>query len=116
MKDVTGKYKFKVPENSGHQDAGKQFEKEYDYVECENADEATKVAEDKGWTLLEFVNDKLMNSARSSSYQNALAVYRPSEVSPDEIKARMVRDFIRLGLSEEVAKTQVESILSANNG
>lgn len=116
MKDVTGKYKFKVPENSGHQDAGKQFEKEYEYSECETVEEASKVAEDKGWTLLEFVNDKLMNSARSSSYQNALAVYRPSEVSPDEIKARMVRDFIRLGLSEEVAKTQVDAILSANNG
>lgn len=116
MLDKVGKYKFKVPENSGHQDAGKQFEKEYDYQEAETAEEAQKVADEKGWTLLEFVNDKLMNSARSSSYQNALAVYRPSEVSPDEIKARMVRDFIRLGLSEEVAKTQVESILSANNG
>ncbi len=116
MQDKTGKYKFKVPENSGHQDAGKQFEKEYDYQECETADEAAKIAEEKGWTLLEFVNDKLMNSARSSSYQNALAVYRPSEVSPEEIQARMVRDFIRLGLSEEVAKTQVASILAANNG
>jgi hypothetical protein len=116
MKDLVGKYKFKVPENSAHQDAGKQFEKEYDYTEAESADEAVKIAEEKGWTLLDFVNDKLMNAARSSSYQNALAVYRPSEVSPDEIKARMVRDFIRLGLSEEVAKTQVESILSANNG
>ena len=116
MKDVTGKYKFKVPENSGHQDAGKQFEKEYDYTQAESADEAQIVADEKGWTLLEFVNDKLMQSARSSSYQNALAVYRPSEVSQDEIKARMVRDFIRLGLSEDVAKAQVESVLSANNG
>lgn len=116
MKDLVGKYKFKVPENSGHQDAGKQFEKEFDYTECESVDEAEKVATDKGWSLLEFVNDKLMQSARSSSYQNALAVYRPSEVTPDEIKARMVRDFIRLGLSEDVAKTQVEAILSANNG
>jgi hypothetical protein len=116
MKDLTGKYKFKVPENSGHQDAGKQFEKEYEYSECETVAEAETVATEKGWTLLEFVNDKLMNAARSGSYQNALAVYRPSEVSQDEIKARMVRDFIRLGLSETVAKTQVEAILSANNG
>lgn len=116
MQDKTGKYSFKVPENSGHQDAGKKFEKEFDYQECETVEEAEKVASEKGWSLLEFVNDKLLNSARSSSYQNALAVYRPSEVSPEEIQARMVRDFIRLGLSEEVAKAQVKSILEANNG
>jgi hypothetical protein len=116
MFDKVGKYKFKVPAESNHVDAGKQFEKEYDYTECETAEEAAKVAEEKGWSLLEFVNDKLMNSARSSSYQNSLAVYRPSEVSPEEIQARMVRDFIRLGLPEDVAKAQVQSILAANNG
>jgi hypothetical protein len=116
MKDLTGKYKYKVPADSAHKDAGQQFEKSFDYSECETVEEAEKVASEKGWSLLEFVNDKLMNAARSSSYQNALAVYRPSEVPPDEIKARMVRDFIRLGLPEEVAKTQVDAILSANNG
>lgn len=116
MFDKVGSYKFKVPENSGHKDAGQQFTKEFDYQECESAQEAETVAADKGWTLLEFVNDKLMNAARSGSYQNALAVYRPSEVPREEIEARMVRDFIRLGLSEEVAKTQVKAILSANNG
>ena len=116
MIDKVGVYKFKVPENSQHQDAGKQFSKEYDFTECSSVSEAEQVAADKGWSLLEFVNDKLMSSARSASYQNALAVYKPSEVSPDEIKARMVRDFIRLGLNEDVAKAQVDSILSANNG
>ena len=116
MLDKTGSYKFKVPENSGHKDAGQQFTKEFDYQECESPDEAAKVAEDKGWTLIDFVNDKLMNAARSSSYQNALAVYRPSEVPREEIEARMVRDFIRLGLSEEVAKAQVKAVLGANNG
>lgn len=116
MLDKVGSYKFKVPENSGHKDAGQQFTKEFDYQECESPDEAAKIAEEKGWTLLEFVNDKLMNAARSGSYQNALAVYRPSEVPREEIEARMVRDFIRLGLSEDVAKAQVKAVLGANNG
>lgn len=116
MKDLTGKFTFKVPEDSPHADAGKKIEKSYEYTECETVDEANAVATEKGWTLLDFVNTELNQRARSSAYQNSLAVYKPSEVSPDEIKARMVRDFIRLGLSEDVAKTQVESILSANNG
>ncbi len=116
MFDKIGSYKYKVPADSTHVDAGKQFTKEFDYQECETQEEADKVAADKGWSLLEFVNEKLMNGARASSYQNTLAVYRPSEVPPEEIKARMVRDFIRLGLPEDVAKTQVEAILNANNG
>lgn len=116
MTDKTGTLSFKVPEDSTHADAGKKIEKSFEYQECENVDEAQEVAEKKGWTLLSFVNDALKQNARANTYQNALAVYRPSEVSPDEIKARMVRDFIRLGLSEDVAKAQVESILAANNG
>lgn len=116
MKDLSGKFSFKVPDESTHADAGKKIEKTFDYQECETLEEAQKIAEEKEWNLLQFVNDTLKQNARANAYQNALAVYRPSEVSPDEIKARMVRDFIRLGLSEDVAKAQVESILSANNG
>lgn len=107
---------FKVPEDSTHSDAGKKIPKEFDYEECETVAEAEEVAQKKGWNLLDFVNEALKQNARANTYQNALAVYRPSEVAPEEIKARMVRDFIRLGLSEDVAKAQVDSILTANNG
>jgi len=116
MKDLTGELSFKVPEDSTHADAGKKIVKTFEYQECESIAEAEEVATKKAWTLLEFVNDALKQNSRANTYQNALAVYRPSEVSPDEIKARMVRDFIRLGLSEDVAKAQVDSILAANNG
>lgn len=116
MQDLTGKYTMTVPTDSTHPDAGKKLPKEYDYQQCESVEEAEKTAADKGWSLLGFVNEKLQALAKASAYQNALAVYKPSEATPDEIKSRMVRDFIRLGLSEEVAKAQVESILSANNG
>jgi hypothetical protein len=42
-----------------------------------------------------------------------LLPYRPSEVSPEEIKERMVRDYIRLGIAEDIARAQVTSLLSA---
>jgi len=116
MKDLTGKFTMTVPADSTHQDAGKKLEKTFEYQEVETVEEANAIAESKGWTLLSFVNESLKANAKASTYQNALAVYKPSEVTPDEIKARMVRDFIRLGLSEDVAKAQVDSILAANNG
>jgi hypothetical protein len=116
MTDNVGKYKFKVPADSSHVDAGKQFERTYDYTVCENAEEAIELAEKEGWTLLEFVNDKLQNRAKSNSYQNALASYRPNEMTPDELRATLIRTYIRIGLSEEVATAQADSILAAKNG
>ena len=117
MRNETGKFKFKVPadaidKSSGetHQDAGKTLENQpFDYEVCESVEEAQKVAEDRGWNLLTFVNDTLKTNARASAYQNQLALYKPSTVSAEDIKERMVRDFIRLGLSEEQARATVES-------
>jgi hypothetical protein len=55
----------------------------------------------------------LKANARSNAYQAALLPYRPSEVTPDEIKERMVRDYIRLGVPEDAARKQVDSLLAA---
>lgn len=116
MKDLTAKFSFKVPDDAivkgstdSHPDAGKKIEQSFDYQEVETDDEAKELCEKKGWTLLGFINEALKANARSSAYQNALAVYKPSEVSAEDIKARMVRDFIRLGMTEEAAKNLVES-------
>lgn len=116
MKDNVGKYKFKVPADSTHVDAGKQFEREYDFPSVESESEALAVMEKEGWTVEGFVNEKLQNRAKSNSYQNALAAYRPTEMSAEDLRASLIRNFIRAGLSEDVASKQVDSILSANNG
>lgn len=117
MQDLTAKLTFKVPEDSTHQAAGTKIDKSFDYQFCDTVAEAEAVATKKEWTLLEFVNDALKQNARANCYQNQLALYVPkTEISLDAIKERLVRDFIRSGLSEDVAKTQVDSILAANNG
>lgn len=120
MKDLSAKFSFKVPDDAivkgsadTHPDAGKKIEQSFDYQEMENETEAEELATKKGWTLLSFVNEALKANARSSAYQNALAVYKPSEVSAEDIKARMVRDFIRLGMTEEQAKNLVESSVAS---
>lgn len=110
MKTLAGKFSFKVPE--GHSEAGKKIEKGFEYQECENDTEAQSVMAEKKWSLADMVNDALKANARSNAYQAALLPYRPTEVSVDDIKERMVRDFIRLGIAEDVARAQVESLLN----
>lgn len=114
MQNGIGKFSFAVPE--GHADAGKKIEKAFEFQICENDDEATKVLADKKLSIMELVNDKLKANARSNAYQAALLPYRPSEVTPEEIQERMVRDYIRLGVSEETARKQVAALLAASNG
>ena len=110
METKVGKFTFAIPE--GHPQAGEKVEKAFEYSVVGNDAEATKVLVDKNLSIVELVNDKLKANARSNAYQAALLPYRPSEVSPEDIKERMIRDYIRLGISEDMARKQVESLLS----
>jgi len=112
MKTLVGKFSFAVPE--GHPQAGEKIEKAFEYQEVENDTEATKVMEEKKFSLKDLVNDKVKQNARSNAYQAALLPYRPSEVAPEDIKERMIRDYIRLGIPEETARKQVDALLAAS--
>lgn len=112
MENKIGKFTFAIPE--GHPQAGEKVEKPFEYQVCQTEDEATKVIADKKWSVLSMVNDALKANARSNAYQAALLPYRPSEVSPEDIKERMIRDYIRLGIPEDTARKQVEALLAAS--
>lgn len=111
MKSNVGKFTFAIPE--GHAQAGEKIEKPFEYQVCESESEALEVIETKGWKIVQMVNDNLKANARSNAYQAALLPYRPSEVSPEEIQERMVRDYIRLGIPEDVARKQVAALLAS---
>jgi hypothetical protein len=111
MQTKTGKFTFAIPD--GHAQAGEKVEKTFEYQVADNEAEANKVIADKKWSVVGMVNDNLKANARSNAYQAALLPYRPSEVTPDEIKERMIRDYIRLGIPEETARKQVEALLAA---
>ena len=113
MKQLAAKFTFKVPE--GHAEVGKKVEKSFDYQECENEQEAQEVMKKKEWKLVDMVNEALKANARSNAYQSALLPYKPSEVSPEDIKERMIRDYIRLGIPEDTARKQVEALLAATS-
>ena len=111
MQTKIGKFTFAIPE--GHPQAGEKIEKSFEYQQVENDTEANSVITEKKWNVAGMVNDNLKANARSNAYQAALLPYRPSEVSPEDIKERMVRDYIRLGVAEDVARKQVEALLAA---
>src|SRR5678816_4033000 len=112
MQTKTGKFTFAIPD--GHAQAGEKIEKTFDYKVCNTESEANEVIAEKKWSVMALVNDNLKANARSNAYQAALLPYRPSEVTPDEIKERMIRDYIRLGLPEDTARKQVEALLAAS--
>lgn len=111
MQVKIGKFSFAIPE--GHPQAGEKVEKSFEYQVCETEAEAQTIIAEKKWSVVGMVNDNLKANARSNAYQAALLPYRPSEVSPEDIKERMVRDYIRLGVAEDVARKQVEALLAA---
>jgi len=119
MKQLVGKFSFVIPgvkgEEGAHANAGDKVEKPFEYQECETDTEAQAVITEKKWKLTDLVNDLLKSNARSNAYQAAVLPYRPSEVTPAEIKERMVRDFIRLGVPEAMARTQVDALLAAQS-
>lgn len=112
MQEKVAKFTFAIPE--GHPQAGEKVEKSFAYKVCDNDSEASGVVTEKKWSLVGMVNDILKANARSNAYQAALLPYRPSEVSPEDIKERMIRDYIRLGIPEDTARKQVDALLAAS--
>jgi hypothetical protein len=112
METKVGKFTFAIPE--GHPQAGEKIEKTFDYSQVNTEAEATSVVTEKKWSVVGMVNDVLKANARSNAYQAALLPYRPSEVSAEDIKERMIRDYIRLGIPEDTARKQVEALLAAS--
>ena len=112
MQTKVAKFTFSIPE--GHPQAGEKVEKSFDYQLCDTQDEATKTIAERKWSVVGMVNDILKANARSNAYQTALLPYKPSEVSTEDIKERMIRDYIRLGVSEETARKQVDALLAAS--
>ncbi len=117
MKSEVGKFTFKIPDT--HAEAGKKIEKAFEFDVCESESEASDVIAKKtadgkkGWSLTEMVNETLKANARSNAYQAALLPYRPSEVSAEEIQERIVRDLIRIGIPEAMARAQVSGAVAA---
>jgi hypothetical protein len=113
VEQKVGKFTFTIPE--GHPSEGEKVEKAFSYQVCQTEDEAREVAEKRKLSFLTMVNDNVKKLARSNAYQAAMLPYKPSEVSPEDIQERMVRDWIRMGKTEAQARRIVEAALAAES-
>jgi len=105
---------FKVPENHPqHKDANgkvRTIKKSYNYIQCKNDQQAVATLKEEEWSIVDMVNDELKNRSRSNAYQKALAPYKTSNVSQEDIRKRMVLDMIRVGVPEDVAERTVAAL------
>lgn len=113
LPEKVGKFSFKVPDT--HPEAGKKIEKPFSYYEINKGDSDTafKVIAAKGWDIVDMVNETMKANARSNAYQNASAPYRAAEVPAEDIQKRMINDYVRMGMSEEMARATVVNTLKA---
>lgn len=112
MKTVAAKLTYKVPADSPVEaERGKEYEKAFDYQQCESEDEAASVLKEKELSVLELVNAKLKAQGRANAYQAALAPHKPSTMSQDDAVESIVRAMIRQGIPESIARAQVSSLL-----
>jgi hypothetical protein len=124
-------HKFTVPDNERTKqefpdEIGKETVEVFTYghieLDSEASDEDRAKAEElaisvmkaRKWSIREFVNEELKSLARSSSYQAKLAPYLPIKTTstPEQIRARMIKDFERSGYSYEQAKQFVDTALA----
>lgn len=131
MKTKPASFKFTVPgdpskagttfedENGNqvtvHAEAGREIEKSFEYSECETDEEAAKVLADRKLSVRNMVNKELKSNARANAYQAALLPYKQSDVPLEDIRERTIRDFIRMGLSEQDARNLVNGATSLSS-
>ena len=121
MTQGTDKFSFKIPEihesfvpgwDGVEPDPNKRT-KTFTYPQVETEDEAFEFLRDKETNVVQVVRDIQKANARSNAYQNATVIYKPTTVSAEDIRLRMIKDFIRQGASEDFAVKTVDAALVA---
>lgn len=91
----------------GHPDAGAEITKPFKFQETETDAEAVEVMDKRKLSVKKIVDKVLRANARSAAYQAAMLPYKGTETPKEEIAERMVRDYIRMGKTEEWARRRV---------
>lgn len=100
----------------GHPDAGTEITKPFKFPETETDEEAREVMDKRKLSVKKIVDKVLRANARSAAYQAAMLPYKASEVPKEDIAERMVRDYIRMGKTEEWARRRVAEDMADETG
>jgi len=78
--------------------------------------DALEVIRIKGWDLTDMVNKLLKGNARSNAYQAKMAPHKASEVDPEKAFEQTVRNLVKQGVPEAMAREVVKNTLLAAKG
>lgn len=105
---------FTVPKDSPVEaERGKTEEKSFSFRQIATVEDAEAVIKAKEWALVDMVNKQLKANARSNAYQAAMAPHKVSDVPPEQVFERTVRDMVRQGIPETMARELLKNTLSA---
>ena len=111
LKEFSSKLSYTIPSEGVREEmrarSGEKIERKLTFGQVDSDVQAKEVMTEKDWSLIDFVNDQLKAGARSSCYQSTSALYKESKVTADQIKERAIKDLIRVGVPEDIARVTV---------
>ena len=96
--------------------AGEKVNKTFVYGQVETEEQAKAVMAARDMSVIDYVNDTLKSNARSSCYQTTAALYKESKVTAEQIQERAIKDLIRVGVPEDVARATVLGAVESAQG
>jgi hypothetical protein len=78
----------------------------FEYRVFESVEEATNAE----FNFLELANEKEKANKRSAAYQEAIAWAKPDPNARETVKARMIKDLVKLGKTQAEAEALVASV------
>lgn len=82
----------------------------FEFKVFETLEEVQKEYSEKD--LIALANAQEKSNARAKEYQKVVEPYKPDPNTPEAIVERMVKDYQKLGLPEDVARQQVTAMLA----
>jgi len=112
LKEFTSTLSYTIPAEGVREEmksrSGEKIERNFLFGQVDSEEQAKAVMAARKWSVIDYVNGELKGNARSSCYQTTSALYKESKVSSDDIMERAIKDLIRLGVPEDLARATVE--------
>lgn len=111
-------FDYKVPGDSPvESERGKEYkDNPFEFRAIATPEDAQEVIRIKEWDLVEMVNKILKGNARSAAYQAKMAPHKASDVDPEKAFEQTVRNLIKQGVPEAMAREVVKNTLLAAKG
>lgn len=113
LKEFTSTLTYTIPSEGVREEmkarSGEKIDRKFLFGQVDSEEQAKAVMAAKDWSVIDYVNGELKGNARSSCYQTTSALYKESKVTAEQIMERSIKDLIRLGVTEDIARATIEA-------